>query len=38
VGGGGVGHVDPGAMGISILFDALDLAINPPAESAIQGH
>ncbi len=30
VGGGGVGHVDPGAMGISILFDALDMAINPP--------
>ncbi len=30
VGGGGVGHVDPGAIGISILFDALDMAINPP--------
>ncbi len=30
VGGGGVGHVDPGAIGIAILFDALDMAINPP--------
>lgn len=29
IGGGGVGHVDPGAMGISILFDALDMAVNP---------
>lgn len=31
VGGGGVGHVDPGAVGIAILFDALDTAVNPPA-------
>jgi len=29
VGGGGVGHVDPGATGIAILFEALDRAINP---------
>lgn len=29
VGGGGVGHVDPGAVGMSILFDALDMAVNP---------
>jgi len=29
VGGGGVGHVDPGATGIAILFEALDKAINP---------
>ena len=30
VGGGGVGHIDPGATGIAILFEALDTAINPP--------
>ncbi len=29
VGGGGVGHVDPGAMGMAILFEALDMAVNP---------
>lgn len=29
VGGGGVGHVDPGAVGIAILFEGLDRAINP---------
>ncbi len=27
VGGGGVGHVDPGAIGMSIMFDALDCAM-----------
>ncbi|MEN8040253.1 MAG: dihydroxyacetone kinase subunit DhaL [Actinomycetota bacterium] len=27
VGDGGVGHIDPGAMGVSILFDALDQAV-----------
>lgn len=30
VGGGGVGHVDPGAVGMAILFEGLDRAINPP--------
>lgn len=34
VGGGGVGHVDPGAVGISILFDALNLAVNSPTSEA----
>jgi len=32
VGGGGVGHVDPGAVGVSILFSALDLAVNASGE------
>ncbi|MCP3995568.1 MAG: dihydroxyacetone kinase subunit L [bacterium] len=28
VGGGGVGHVDPGAMGVAIMFAQLEAAVN----------
>ena len=28
VGGGGVGHVDPGAMGVAIMFARLEAAVN----------
>lgn len=28
VGGGGVGHVDPGAVGVSMMFDALEAAVS----------
>lgn len=33
VGGGGVGHVDPGAVGVSIMFDALQLAVTGGTDS-----
>lgn len=35
VGDGGLGHVDPGAVGVSILFDALDLAVNASGSDAL---